>query len=152
MTIHEALRAEVGNLTRRFRYEYSTEDLANATIFDGLLSGDFPVCLVLPFDINDTRENGVVTSSAEINAMFLDRAPQSTMDKPIQEAEDEIIAPMRTYTREFLNRMDLNDIVNGEGVGEATHRSVHEPVMDAHVYGNWAVFTIKFTEDLSQCI
>jgi len=152
MTIHEALRAEVGNLTRRFRYEYSTEDLANATIFDGLLAGDFPVCLVLPFDINDTRENGVVTSSAEINAMFLDRAPQSTMDKPIQEAEDEIIAPMRTYTREFLNRMDLNDIVHEEGVGEATHRSVHEPVMDAHVYGNWAVFTIKFTEDLSQCI
>lgn len=153
MTLLSTLETEVGKLSRAVRFEYSTLEMANASIFDSLLTGQFPVCLILAFDIQDNnRENGKIKSTAEVNALFLDRVPNSTIDKPIYQVENEIIAPMRALTRELVNRLDLTDIIEEDGISELTNRSVHEALMDAHLYGNWGVFTIKFSEDIATCV
>lgn len=151
MTLIEAIEQEIGNLTTATRFFYADLEEANATIFDKISSGDFPVCLVIPTDIVDERTEGLVSSS-EVNALFLDRAPQSTIDKPQSEIDSEIIAPMRELSREFINRLDENDIIDGAGIESVTHRSVHQAIGDAHLYGCWSVFTINFTETLGRCV
>lgn len=151
MTIHEAIEQEIGNLKTATRYEYADLEEANATIFDKITSGSFPVCLVFPFDISDNREDGLV-SSAEVNALFLTRANQPTIDKPQSEIESELVAPMRALSREFINRLDENEIIDGDGISSVVHRSAHQPVGDAHLYGCWSVFTVNFTEDLGRCL
>jgi hypothetical protein len=151
-TLLQALEEEVGNLTTRTRFEAADLEEANATIFDQLGTGDFPVCLVLPFDIPDDRTKGSVTSTAELNVLFLNRfTNEETIDKPYTEIENTMVAPMRTLTREFINLLDDNDIINEDGITSVVHRSVHQPIGDATLYGNWAVFTIKFTEGLTLC-
>ncbi len=153
MTILETIQDEVSNLSTRTRFEYEDLEAANATIFDKLQSGDFPVCLILPFDIQDVdRENGSVKSSAEINAIFLNRIPQADIDKPSLEVDQQVVASMRTLAREFINRMDDSDIIQGAGITSVVHRSVHQAIMDAHLYGSWAVFSISFTENNSVCV
>lgn len=152
MTLLETIQDEISNLSTRTRFEYEDLEQANANIFDKLQSGDFPVCLILPFDIKDVdRENGSVKSSAEINAIFLNRIPQADIDKPSLEVEQKVVSLMRTLAREFVNRLDDSDIIQGAGITSVVHRSVHQAVMDAHLYGSWAVFSISFTEDNSVC-
>lgn len=152
MTLLATLETEVSKLSKGVRFEYATLEEANATIFDKIAAGSFPVCLVLTFDIQDTiRENGKIKSTAEINTLFLDMVPNS-FDKPTYEIENEVIAPMRALTRELVNRLDLTDIVEEEGISELTNRSVHEGMTDAHLYGNWGIFTMKFSEDVTTCV
>ena len=152
-TLLSVLETEVSNLSRRVRFEYSTLEVANATIFDQLEASEFPVCLVLAFDIQDvSRDNGKVISTAEVNALFLDRQPLDTIDRTIQEIDNEVIAPMRGLTRELVNRLDLNDIIEQAGIESLVNRSVHEAVADAHLYGNWGVFVVRFSEDVSTCL
>ena len=150
MTIHQAIETEVENLSTVTRYIYADLEEANATIFDQITSGSFPICLVLPFDITDNRETNIV-SSAEVNALFLTKANQPTPDKPQSEVEAEIVSTMRAIAREFINRLDENDIIDGEGITSVVHRSVHQAVADAHLYGCWSVFTVNFTEEISRC-
>ena len=152
MTIHELL--ETSALTLVKRYEYEDLDLANAVIFDKLNTGDFPVCLVLPFDIEDNnRENGVIKSTAEINALFLTRyTSQETIDKSSNEIEQLMVAPMRNLARRFVNLIDDSDLMFEQGVISARYRSVHQPLMDATLYGCWVVFSPNFTEDLTVCL
>ena len=152
MTIHEALETTAGELTTPVRYIFSTLEEANATLMDKIPNGDFPVCFVIAFNINDyERANGRVKSQAEINVMFLDKIPAATIDTPITKIETDVVAPMRTLTREFVNKLDKLDVIEDDGISSVNHQSVHEAVMDAHLYGNMGVFTIKFTEDLSTC-
>jgi len=150
MTLIQAIEEEIGNLTTATRFFYADLEEANATIFDKISSGSFPVCLVIPTDIVDERTEGLVSSS-EVNALFLTMAKQSTIDKPQSEIESEFISPMRELSREFINRLDQNDIINAAGIESVTHRSIHQPVGDAHLYGCWSVFTINFTETLGRC-
>lgn len=153
MTIHEALEQEVGNLSVKTRFEFADLNEANATIFDKLTSGEFPVCLVLPFDIVDDKREGIsVYSTAEINTIFLDRIPQITTDLPTSQVENDAIAPMRALTRELVNRLDRLDMMDENGIESLTNRSTHQALMDAHLYGNWGVFTVRFTEDLTTCL
>lgn len=149
----EVLETECSNLSRKTRFEYATLEEANATIFDKLASGDFPVLLILPFDIVDPdRAHGVINSEAEINAIFLDRKTSvETIDVITKDIENEIIAPMRSLAREFVNRLDDNDIISEDGITSVTHRSTHEALTDAHLFGDWCVFTIKFTEMVPTC-
>jgi hypothetical protein len=148
----EAMETECGNLSVKTRFEYATLEEANANIFDKLVNGDFPVCLVLPFNPVDTRANGKIISSAEITAIFLDRLNnEATIDKITKEIENQIIAPMRSLTREWINRLDENDIINEDGITETTHQSTHEGLGDAHLFGNWSTFSIKYEESLSTC-
>lgn len=152
MTILQALETEVGNLSTGVRFVYSTLEEANANLFDNLLTGQFPVCLILAFDIEDyDRANGRVKSQAEINALFLNRTPSATIDNTISEIDETIISPMRALTRELVNRLDDNDIIEETGIETLVNRSVHEALMDAHLYGNWGVFTVKFSEDITTC-
>lgn len=151
MTILEAIHEEVANLSSKVRFEYATLEESNAEIFDRLLAGEFPVCLVLPFEIVDeSREGGQVRSSAEINTLFLDRI-EGDMNNRVYDVEINVIAPMRNLTRELVNLLDKNDIIDQAGIESLTHRSLHEPIMDSHLYGNQGVFTIKFSEGLSTC-
>lgn len=151
-TLLEAIEEEVSNLTTKTRFETGDLEEANATIFDHIEQGDFPVCLVLPFDINDDRTKGKVTSTAELNVLFLNKFQNTeTIDKPYHEIENQMVAPMRTLTREFINLLDDNDIINEDGITTPVHKSVHQALTDSHLYGNWCVFTIKFEEGLSLC-
>jgi len=153
MTLLSTIENEVSLLSKKVRYVYSTLEEANATIFDDLASGQFPVCLVLALDIQDySRENGKVLSSAEVNTLFLDRVPRETNDLPVTEAEDKVIAPMRALNRELINRLDKTDIVEENGIESINHRSVYEGLTDSNLYGNWGTFTIKFSEDISTCV
>lgn len=155
MTILEAIETEVGNLSSKVTYKYAGNlEEANATMFDNIKPEEYPVCLILAFDIEDyNRENGRVQSQAEINALFLDRIEsQASIDAITSEVETSIIAPMRALTRELVNRLDQNDIIEEEGIGSVTNRNTYEALMDAHLYGNWAVFTIKFSEDITTCV
>lgn len=153
-TLLSQLEHECNNLSQGVRFEYAGDlSEANANIFDKLNNGDFPVCLILAFDILDgNREHGKINSSAEINALFLDRVSQSTIDKPTSQVESEIIAPMRALAREFVNRLDANDIIEGQGIQSVTHRNTWEAIMDAHLYGDWCVFTIEFSEGTTICV
>jgi hypothetical protein len=151
-TLLYAIETEVSNLSTRTRFEYAGDlEDANATIFDQIASGEFPVCLILAFDVNDTRANGIVKSKAEINALFLTKLDQITVDKKASEIDLEAIAPMRSIAREFINRLDENDIVTEAGIETVVHRSVHQALMDAHLYGCWSVFTVNFEEGISLC-
>lgn len=151
-TLLGTLEYEASLLSVKNRFIYSTLEEANATVFDSIQAGEFPCCLVLAADIQDyNREGGSVKSQAELNILFLDRVIEKTIDKPVVDIENEVIAPMRTLTRELINRLDKTDFIEEEGISSVTHRSVHEALMDAHLYGNWAVFTIKFSEDITTC-
>lgn len=151
-TLLETFETECANLSTKTRFEYATLEEANANIFDKLQAGDFPVLLILPFDTVDDRTNGSVTSSAEIDAIFLSRyTSKETIDVITKDIENTIIAPMRSLAREWINRVDDNDIINEDGITEDTHRSTHEPLMDSHLFGNWCHFSIKFTEGNSLC-
>lgn len=152
MTLLEAIETEVGNLSRKCRFEYAGDlNEANANIFDTIASGDFPVCLVLAFDINDNdRATTRINSEAEVNILFLDRlTAQETLDKPTSEIESSIIAPMRALTRQLVNRLDTNDIINEDGITGVVHRNTWQAIGDAHLYGNWGVMNIKFSEDVN---
>lgn len=152
-TLLQVFETECQNLTTRTRFEYATLEEANASIFDKLASGDFPVLLILPFDPIDDRSSGSVKSTAEVEAIFIDRVNgQTTIDTITKEIENTVIAPMRALTREWINRVDDSDIIDEDGITSVTHRSTHEAIMDAHLYGNWARFTIKYTEGNSLCI
>ncbi len=152
MTLLSTIEQEVSYLSKKTRFEYSTLEEANAIIFDDLPTSEFPVCLVLAFDTQDvSRNNGVVISQAELNILFLDRVPRETNDLPVNEAENLIIAPMRGLARELINRLDNSDIVEENGIESVVHQSVHEALTDANLFGNWAIFTIKFSEDLTTC-
>lgn len=152
-SIHQVLKDSASCLSVKVRYVFADLDESNATIFDQVGAGDFPVLLVLPFDIVDgNRENGVVKSTAEINAIFLDRIPQATIDLPSAEIETKAVAPMRRLAREYVNVVDKDDIMYEAGIESATYRSVHQAMMDAHMLGCWAVFTPSFTEDLTTCM
>lgn len=153
-TLLATIEEEVGNLSVKVRFEYAGDlEEANATIFDKLASGDFPVCLVLAFDINDVdRAHGVINSEAELNLIFLDRlTSEQTIDYPTSKIENQIIAPMRALTRELVNRLDDNDIIIEDGISSLVNRNTHQPLMDAHLYGNWGVCTVRFTESISTC-
>lgn len=155
MTLLQALEQEVTALVPRVRFQFANLDEANATIFDQINTSEFPVCLILPFDITDEgRENGRVKSSAEINAIFLTRATsEQTIDKPTSQIDSEFVAPMRSLARQFINRLDTNfEFIEDDGISSVVHRSTHEAIMDAHLYGCWSVFTIKFWEELSTCV
>jgi len=104
----------------------------------------------LPFDINDYGRDGArIRSQAEVNALFLDKVNQSTIDKPTSELENTVIAPMRAVAREFCNRLETVDMIEEDGITTSLNRSVHQAIADAHLYGCWAVFTIKFSEDIA---
>lgn len=151
MTLLQTLETEANELGLRFEYAGDLEE-ANATIFDRITSGEFPVCLVLAFDINDrSRVNGIVRSSAEINALFLKKLPQITIDKSTKEVDLEAVAPMRAKARDFINGLDHSDIIDDNGIESVVHRSTHQALLDCHLYGCWSVFTINFSEDLSTC-
>lgn len=152
MTLLSTIEQEVSYLSKKTRFEYSTLEEANAIIFDDLPTSEFPVCLVLAFDTQDvSRNNGVVVSQAELNILFLDRVPRETNDLPVKEAENLIIAPMRGLARELINRLDNSDIVEENGIESVVHQSVHEALTDANLFGNWAIFQIRFNEDLTTC-
>ena len=147
-TLLEQLETTCSELSVKCEFEYADLDEANAVIFDKLK--DFPVCLIIPFDINDTGRDGPrVRSQAEVNALFLDKINQVTIDKPTIEIENTVIAPMRSLAREFCNRLETTDIIEEDGISSSLNRSVHQPLADAHLYGCWAVFTIKFSEDIA---
>lgn len=151
-TLLSAIETEVSNLSTRTRFEFVADlEEANATIFDQISTGEFPVCLILAFDINDTRANGIVKSKAEINALFLTKLDQITTDKKTTDVDLEAISPMRSIAREFINLLDENDIVTEAGIETVVHRSVHQALMDAHLYGCWSVFTVNFEEGISLC-
>lgn len=153
-TILQTLETECANLTTPCTFKLANLEEGNATIFDKLTDSEFPLLLVLPFDINDvSRETGRVISEAEINALFLTKVSNSTMDDKAYDVEQKANAPMRALAKEFVNRLDLNDIIEDNGIETVNHRTVQgEPVGDAHLYGCWSVFTIRFSEDLSTCL
>jgi len=150
-TLLETLETTCASLSLKCRFEYSGDlEESNATIFDKITSGQFPVCLVLAFDIIDgDRAHACINSTAEVNAIFLDRINQPSIDKPTTETETKVIAPMRALAREFVNRLETTDIISEDGITSVTNRSVYQALMDAHLYGCWAVFTIKFSEDIT---
>jgi hypothetical protein len=152
-TILEAIEEELSNMTPSVQFHYEDLELANATIFDKLSNSSFPLCLVLPFDINDvSRENGKVKSEAEINAIFLNKITgQATIDEETFKIDSELVSPMRTLARQFINRLDEKDIIDEDGITSVVHRSTHQAITDAHLYGCWSVFTVKFSEDLTTC-
>jgi hypothetical protein len=150
-TLLETLETTCASLSRKVRFEYAGDlEEANATIFDKITSGQFPVCLVLAFDIVDNdRAHARINSTAEVNAIFLDRINQPSIDKPTTETETKVIAPMRALAREFVNRLETTDIISEDGITSVNNRSVYQAMMDAHLYGCWSVFTIKFSEDIN---
>lgn len=151
MTLRDAIESEVGNLSRKVRLESATLEEANATIFDQILTGDFPVCLLLPFDIvDDGMKAGELSSSAELNMIFVDRyTSEGSIDQASIDIENDIIAPMRALSRQLISRLNQSDIIFEDGISSVTHRSIHEAITDAHLYGDWAVFTIKFCENIN---
>jgi len=150
-TLLETIETECASLSIKVQLFYADLSEANATIFDKLQSGDFPICLVLPFDQNDNdRATTRINSEAELNIIFLDRfTGEQTIDKTTVQIENQFCAPMRTLTRELCNRLEVTDIINEDGIGSCVHRSTHEPIGDAHLYGNWAVVQIKYSEDVA---
>lgn len=149
--IHASLQTAAEASGLRYEYAGNLEE-ANGTIFDQILTGEFPVCLVLAFTVKDKRANGQVISTAEINMFCLDRVNKPTIDTPTAEIEITVITPMRSKAREVLNRLDHDDIIEGLGIEAADHISVHEALMDAHLYGTHSVFTVNFNEGLGLCV
>ena len=152
-TLLSAIEEEVGNLTTRVTFHYSDLEESNAMIYDRLQPSDFPACLILPIDITDSeREHGKLIHTAEVNAIFLNRfTNEATIDKSISEINTQFVEPMTTLARQFINRLDENDIIEGTGIDSVVHRSTHQALFDAHLYGCWSVFTIKYYEGLSTC-
>jgi len=151
-SIHQVLKDSASCLSVKVRYVFADLDESNATIFDSVGAGEFPVMLVIPFDIVDgNRENGVVKSTSEMDILFLTRIPQATIDIPSDEIETKMVDPMRKLAREFVNVLDKDDIMFEEGITSATYRSVHKAMMDSHLYGCWINMTPSFTEDLTTC-
>jgi len=152
-SILQTLEDEVGNLTTPTTFKMASLEEGNATIFDTLGLSDFPLALCLPFDITDVPRGTSIISSAEINIIFLNKVANDSIDNPAFDIEAEVNAPMRALARQFINRLERNDIIEDEGIVSVVHRTIQsEPIGDAHLHGSWAVFTIKFNEDLTTCV
>ena len=150
-TLLETLETTCASLSRKVKVEYASLEEANATIFDKLKTSDFPLCLILPFDtVDGDRAHTRINSNADLDVIFLDRyTSQQTIDKTTVEIENLFCAPMRALSREFVNRLDTTDIINEDGISSVRNRSTYEGVGDAMLYGNWATFNIKFSEDIN---
>lgn len=151
-TLLSEIRSIVSGLSAPVRFEYATLEEANANVFDKLGAGEYPVCLVIPFDIKDSkRENGRINSETDVSLFMLTRVNAGTIDSDSYKIETTVIEQMRGLCREIVNALDKSDIVEEEGIAEVNNRSVHEAVMDAHLYGCWSEFKVKYSEDISTC-
>jgi hypothetical protein len=150
-TLLETLETTCASLSRKVRVEYATLEEANAVILDRLKTSDFPVCLIIPFEtVDGDRAHTRINSTAEVEALFLDRfTTQQTLDKSTVQIENLFCAPMRALSREFVNRLDTTDIIHEDGISSVRHQSTFNGLTDAHLYGCWSTFTIKFSEDIN---
>jgi len=152
MTLLSAIETEVSNLSTSTRFLFAADrEEANASIMDKVLTGEFPVCLLMAFDIQDVRINGIVKSKSDIRIAFLTRLTQLTPDLPMAEIDEQAILPMRNLAREFINRLDKNDIISEAGIESVTYISTHGGIYDAHLYGSSCEFTVNFEEGISLC-
>jgi hypothetical protein len=152
-TLLSTIETEVAALIPKTRFEYAANlNEANNTIFDVIPNGEFPVCLVLQIDPSQkSREYGRIIMEAELTVFFLDKIAAASPDQSAIEAHPIVLA-MRSLSDQFINRMDKTDIIEELGIESVSNTSTYEAIMDAHLYGNMATFTITYSEDLTTCI
>lgn len=152
MTIIQALQEVNNSMSRALTLIYADLNEANLEA-DKLVNSELPVNIILPFTVTDVPgTSGILKSTFELNAFFLNKSANITTDFKSIEVETEVIAPMRTIAREFIFRLNEHSIVDPETKGMT--QIVYQPVyssMDANLFGVWAKATVPVIEGLSGC-
>lgn len=151
-TLIQAIETEVANLSTPTRFEFEKLDVANGTIFDKLTVGDFPVCLLVPFNpsIRD-REHPRSIMEATVEIFILSKMAGATYDRTAEDIKA-LIEPLHALGHELINRLDLNDVIEDEGITTVDFVDAFEAVGDATLYGPMITFNIVYSEDLNVCI
>lgn len=152
MTIIEVLQEVNNSMSRPLTFIYADLNEANLEA-DKLLNSELPINIIMPFSVTDVPgTSGILKSTFELNAFFLNKSSNITTDFKAIEIETEVIAPMRALAREFIFRLNEHSIVDPETKGLTS--IVYQPVyssMDANLFGVWAKATVPVMEGLSGC-
>ena len=151
-TLIQAIEQEIGNLSTATRFEFEKLDVANAAIFDTLGTGEFPVCLLVPFNpsVKD-REHPRVIMEATVELFILSSMPGATHDRTAEDIKA-LIEPLHVLGHELIRRLDTNDVIEDEGITTVAFVDSFEAVGDATLYGTMITFNIVYSEDLNDCI
>lgn len=153
MTILEAIVDVKNDLTTVPAFFFADLNEANYEA-DKLLPLQYPLMIVLPFNVTDSPgRSGVLKSAVDVQVFFLNRKnDQVTNDYSAQTIENEIIAPMRALAREFFFRLNQSTLIDRESNGIAN--IVYQPTysaLDANVHGVWARATVPMIEGITGC-
>jgi hypothetical protein len=153
MTILEAIEAVKDSLTTVPEFFYADLNEANIDA-DALLNSQFPLMIVLPFNITDNPgRSGVLKSSVDFQAFFLaKKADQVTIQYNSVVIENEIVAPMRALARQFFFRMNQHSLIDKEGSGIVN--ILYQPTysaLDANVHGVFVRATLPMIEGITGC-
>jgi len=152
MTIIQALQEVNASMSRSLTLIYADMNEANLDA-DKLVLSELPVNIILPITVTDAPgTSGVLKSSFELNAFFLNKSNNVTTDFKSIEIENEVITPMRVLAREFMFRLNEHDIIDPETKGLTS--IVYQPVyssMDANLFGVWAKATVPVMEQITGC-
>lgn len=153
MTILEAIQDVNTNLSRSVTLIYADLNEANFDV-DKLISSQLPILVVLPIVPVDNRgKSGVLKTTFELQAFFLNKSEKITTDYKSIEIETEVIAPMRQLAREFIFRLTQHSIIDPEtdGITQATHQPIYSS-MDANLFGVYTRCDVPVMEGITGCV
>jgi hypothetical protein len=153
MSILEALQEVNASLSRSVTLIYADLNEANFDV-DKLTNTELPVVVILPIVPVDNRgKSGVLKTTFELQAFFLNKSEKITTDYKSIEIETEVIAPMRRLAREFIFKLTEHSIIDPEtaGIAQATHQPIYSS-MDANLFGVYVRCDVPVMEGITGCV
>lgn len=109
---------------------------ANFRMDTFLQSANYPVHILLPYDVRDViGENGVRRTVLPLEGFFLTKIDNPTIDYVTGEADKVAIEPMRALARKYFDKLSVNSIINNEVENIAVQYLPTYAIYDVHIFG-----------------
>lgn len=109
---------------------------ANFAIDQFLMDVDYPVHIMLPYEVKDSGgAMGVIRSTIVLEGFFLTKVAAPTIDYKTGEVDIQAVEPMRTLGRQFFDNLGLDDIINREQETIEVSWVPAYASFDAHLHG-----------------
>lgn len=109
---------------------------ANFNLDQFLTNVDFPVHVLLPYEVRDVMgDHGVIRSELVLDGFFLTRMAEPTIGYDTSKADIEAVEPMRAMARKFFDALSLESIINSEVTDISVSYIPTYANFDAHLHG-----------------
>jgi hypothetical protein len=142
------------SLSRGTTFKFANIFEANFDLDKLLTASDFPVHVLLPFEVRDRiGSGGSVRSTAALEGFFLTRSEMPTIDYETMEVESSMVAPMRSLAREFFHKLSESEITSTEvnDLPDIRYIPTYHS-MDAHLFGVHYIVSWPVMENISGCV